>query len=192
VPGRPAGHDLGDGAGHDVDHGRHGFLQRRDLRRKPAAVFTFMYRPVFNGTVALQGVVGSDSQNGSSVCQAWVAAVRICSTKSSQGRPCGRLRPPSGPAATRREPGKGPLPSQQVIPSLKRPARPSVRATKTSGRRRRLLTSCCGSGDGPCRCRNGVRPAARASRGHCWGGTVCRLPPRWARGTGGTRRPTRP
>jgi len=54
VPGRPAGHDFGDGAGHDVDHGCHGFLQRRDLRRKPAAVFTFMYRPVFNGTVALQ------------------------------------------------------------------------------------------------------------------------------------------
>ncbi len=56
VPGRPAGHDPGDGAGHDVDHARHGCLQRRDLRRKPAAVFTFIYRPMFNGTVALQRV----------------------------------------------------------------------------------------------------------------------------------------
>ena len=55
-----------------------------------------------------------------------------------------------------------------------------------------LLMSWRGSGGGPRRCRNGVRPAVRASGGHCRGGTVCRLPPRRARPTGGTRRPNRP
>jgi hypothetical protein len=44
-------------------------------------------------------------------------------------------------------------------------------------RRRRLLKSWCGSGGKPCRWRNAVRPAVRASRGHRWGVTVCRLPP---------------
>jgi DNA-binding SARP family transcriptional activator len=62
----------------------------------------------------------------------------------------------------------------------------------TAKQRRRLLTSWCGSGGRPCRRRNGVRPAVRAARGRCREGTGCRLPPRWARGTGGTRRPTRP
>src|SRR6266542_4852359 len=49
----------------------------------------------------------------------------------------------------------------------------------TYGQRRRLLRSWCGSGGEPRHCRNGVRPAARASGEHCWGGTACRLPPRW-------------
>src|SRR5829696_201064 len=46
--------------------------------------------------------------------------------------------------------------------------------------RRLLLKSWCGSGGKPCRCRNGVRRSVRASGGHRRGGTVCRLPPRWA------------
>jgi hypothetical protein len=44
-------------------------------------------------------------------------------------------------------------------------------------RHRLLLKSWCGSGGKPCRWRNAVRPAVRASGGHRWGGTVCRLPP---------------
>ena len=55
-----------------------------------------------------------------------------------------------------------------------------------------FLRSWCGSGDEPLRCRNGARPAVRAQGGPYWGVRVCRLPPRWARRIGGTRRPTRP
>jgi quercetin dioxygenase-like cupin family protein len=78
------------------------------------------------------------------------------------------------------------------------PSRPDSRTpgltahVATPEQRARLLRSWCGSGDGPPHCRNGARPAAQASGGHHWGGTVCRLPPRSARRTGGTRQPTRP
>jgi hypothetical protein len=68
-----------------------------------------------------------------------------------------------------------------------------LRATshQSSSQRRRLLTSWCGSPGKPCHCRNCVRPAVRASGGHRWEGTACRLPPRLARQTGGTRQPAR-
>src|SRR5215469_2143035 len=42
------------------------------------------------------------------------------------------------------------------------------------------LTCRCGSAGEPRHCRNGVRPAVRASGGLCWGGTACRLPRRQA------------
>jgi hypothetical protein len=57
---------------------------------------------------------------------------------------------------------------------------------------KRLLTSGCGSGGEPRRCRNAARPAVRGLGECCWAGTVCRLPPRRARRTGGTRRPAPP
>ncbi len=44
-----------------------------------------------------------------------------------------------------------------------------------------FLRSRRGSGGGPRRCRNGVRPADRAAGGHRRGGPSCRLPPRRAR-----------
>src|SRR5215216_2596568 len=56
----------------------------------------------------------------------------------------------------------------------------------------RLLRSWWRTGGEPPRCRNGVRPAVRASGGHGRGAPGCRLRPRWARRTAGTRRPIRP
>src|SRR5215213_8133563 len=55
-----------------------------------------------------------------------------------------------------------------------------------------IVSYWCGSRGKPCHCRNGVRPAARASGGRRRGGTACRLPPPPVRRRGGTRRPTRP
>ena len=57
----------------------------------------------------------------------------------------------------------------------------------------KLFTFGCGNAGKPCRCGNGVRPAARGSRGRCCrGGNACPLPRRLAQRTDGTRRPAQP
>jgi ABC-2 type transporter len=68
--------------------------------------------------------------------------------------------------------GHEPLRERNVGP----PHVPCLRDNLGVGQHRRLITSWCGSGGAPRRCRNGVRPAARAPGGGCWEGTVCRLP----------------
>jgi hypothetical protein len=97
-----------------------------------------------------------------------------------------RTEPTHHPAAqaspAHRQPLKayGPKP-----PAYERRRRP------TSGRRRRLLMSGCGSAGTPRRCPTGAHPAVRAEAGPCWGGRACPRPPRRARRTGGTRPPAR-